>query len=60
MSDPDGYTNVREGKDTSSKILGTIKSGETIEVLNNKGNWWQVMTRDNEIGYIHKSRIKKR
>ena len=60
ISDPDGYTNVREGKSTSSKILGTIKSGETIEVLNNKGNWWQVMTKDNEIGYIHKSRIKKR
>ena len=60
ISDPDGYTNVREGKSTSSKILGTIKSGETIEVLNNKGNWWQVMIKDNEIGYIHKSRIKKR
>ena len=60
ISDPDGYTNVREDKSTSSKILGTVKSGETIEVLNNKGNWWQVMTKDNEIGYIHKSRIKKR
>jgi len=25
------------------------------------GKWWrQVMTKDNEIGYIHKSRIKKR
>ena len=60
ISDPDGYTNVREGKSTSSKILSTIKSGETIEVLNNKGNWWQVMIKDNEIGYIHKSRIKKR
>ena len=60
ISDPDGYTNVREGKSTSSKILGTIKSGETIEVLNNKGNWWQVMIKDNEIGYIDKSRIKKR
>ena len=22
--------------------------------------WWQVMTKDNEIGYIHKSKIKKR
>ena len=60
ISDPDGYTNVREGKSTSSKILGTIKSGETIEVLNNTGNWWQEMIKDNEIGYIHKSRIKKR
>ena len=35
ISDPDGYTNLREGKSTSSKILGTVKSGEKIEVLNN-------------------------
>ena len=48
ISDPDGYTNVREGKSTSSKILGTVKSGEKIEVLDTTGNWWQVMTRDNE------------
>ena len=48
ISDPDGYTNVREGKSTSSKILGTVKSGEKIEVLDTIGNWWQVMTRDNE------------
>ena len=60
ISDPDGYTNVREGKSNSSKILGTVKSGEKIEVLDTTGNWWQVMTKDNEIGYIHKSRIKKR
>ena len=60
ISDPDGYTNLREGKSTSSKILGTIKSGDKIEVLDTTGDWWQVMTRDNEIGYIHKSRIKKR
>ena len=60
ISDPDGYTNVREDKSTSSKILGTVKSGEKIEVLDTTGNWWQVMTKDNEIGYIHKSRIKKR
>ncbi|MBM0654097.1 SH3 domain-containing protein [Capnocytophaga genosp. AHN8471] len=60
ISDPDGYTNVREDKSASSKILGTVKSGEKIEVLDTTGNWWQVMTKDNEIGYIHKSRIKKR
>ena len=60
ISDPDGYTNVREGKSTSSKIIATVDSGLPIRVLDTTGNWWQVMTRDNEIGYIHKSRIKKR
>ena len=60
ISDPDGYTNVREGKSTSSKIIATVDSGLPIRVLDTIGNWWQVMTKDNEIGYIHKSRIKKR
>jgi len=60
ISDPDGYTNVREGKSTSSKIITTVDSGLPIRVLDTTGNWWQVMTKDNEIGYIHKSRIKKR
>ena len=60
ISDPDGYTNVGEGKSTSSKIIATVDSGLPIRVLDTTGNWWQVMTRDNEIGYIHKSRIKKR
>ena len=60
ISDPDGYTNVREGKSTSSKIIATVDSELPIRVLDTTGNWWQVMTKDNEIGYIHKSRIKKR
>ena len=60
ISDPDGYTNVREDKSTSSKIITTVDSGLPIRVLDTTGNWWQVMTKDNEIGYIHKSRIKKR
>ena len=60
ISDPDGYTNVREGKSTSSKIIATVDSGLPIRVLDTTGNWWQVMTKDNEIDYIHKSRIKKR
>ena len=60
ISDPDGYTNVRGGKSTSSKIITTVDSGLPIRVLEPTGNWWQVMTKDNEIGYIHKSRIKKR
>ena len=60
ISDPDGYTNVREDKSTSSKIITTVDSGLPIRVLDTTGNWWQVMTKDNEIGYIDKSRIKKR
>ena len=50
---------MREGKSTSSKIIATVDSGLPIRVLDTTGNWWQVMTKDNEIGYIHKSRIKK-
>lgn len=58
ISDPDGYTNVRKEKSTSSDILQRIKSGEVVEVLDNSGDWYLVKTKAGNTGYIHKSRIK--
>lgn len=58
ISDPDGYTNLRKDKNTSSEVLQKIKSGEQIKVLDQSGDWWLVETKDGKQGYIHKSRIK--
>ena len=58
INDPDGYTNLRSGKSTSATILQTIKSGSIIEVSNNTGDWWQIITTDGKKGYVHKSKIK--
>lgn len=58
VNDPDGYTNLRKEKNTSSDILQKVKSGEHIEVLDNSGEWFLVKTKEGKQGYIHKSRIK--
>ncbi|MBP2615846.1 SH3 domain-containing protein [Chryseobacterium jejuense] len=58
IQDPDGYTNLRKNKNTSSEILQKVKSGEHIEVLDNTGDWFLVKTKEGKEGYIHKSRIK--
>lgn len=58
IQDPDGYTNLRKEKNSSSEVLQKIKSGENIEVLDNSGDWWQVKTKEGKTGYVHKSRIK--
>lgn len=58
IHDPDGYTNLRKDKSTSSEILQKVKSGEHIEVLDNTGDWFLVKTKEGKEGYIHKSRMK--
>ena len=55
--DPDGYTNLRKDKNSSSEILQKVKSGEHIEVLDNTGDWFLVKTKEGKEGCIHKSRI---
>lgn len=56
--DPDGFTNLRKEKNTSSQILQKIKTGEQVEVLDQNGDWWLVVSKEGKKGYVHKSRIK--
>lgn len=58
IEDPDGYTNLRKDKNTTSEVLQKIKSGEQIEVLDSSGDWWLIQTKENKKGYVHKSRVK--
>lgn len=58
IQDPDGYTNLREGRGTSSPILQKINSGEKIEVINSTGGWLLIKTKKGMTGYVHKSRIQ--
>lgn len=57
INDPDGYTNLREQKDTTSMILQKIPSGSIITVLHDTGDWWDIETEEGKRGYVHKSRI---
>ncbi|PKF74951.1 SH3 domain-containing protein [Chryseobacterium sp. PMSZPI] len=58
IQDSDGYTNLRKDKNSSSQVLQKIDTGEQIEVLDQNGDWWLVVSKEGKKGYIHKSRIK--
>ncbi|WP_442879403.1 SH3 domain-containing protein [Chryseobacterium sp.] len=60
IQDADGYTNLRQDKNSSSKILQKIKTGEQVEVLDQNDDWWSIISKEGNKGYIHKSRIKSR
>ena len=57
--DKDGYTNLRDDKSVSSKIIDKINSGEEVVIIESVDNeWWKIKTAKNQIGYVHKSRIR--
>ncbi|MCG8865320.1 SH3 domain-containing protein [Tenacibaculum finnmarkense] len=57
INDPDGYTNLRHGKESSSKVIKRVKTGEKFGIETNKGAWWIVVTEDGSRGFMHRSRI---
>ncbi len=57
IQDLDGYTNLRKEKSSSSQIIEKIKSGENIEILDNSGDWWLIVTHKGNTGFVHKSKI---
>lgn len=59
VSDPDGYTNLRESPSTSSEILSQVKNNTPLEILDASSDWWKVRTPDGNEGFIHSSRIVK-
>lgn len=58
IDDPDGFTLVRSQKSASSQVVARVNQGEPFFTYTQDGNWWQVMTRDGKVGYMHVSRIK--
>ncbi|MEJ5104740.1 SH3 domain-containing protein [Chryseobacterium sp. MYb328] len=58
VQDADGYTTLRKDKNSSSQILQKINTGEQIDVLDQSGDWWLVVSKEGKKGYVHKSRIK--
>jgi TPR repeat protein len=58
ISDPDGFTNIRQSPTTNSVIVGTIQEGEVFEAMRSQEAWWLVRTKNNIAGYVHSSRIR--
>lgn len=57
IQDPDGYTNLRKDKNTTSSILEKIKTGEIVEVVQQSGDWYLVKTKSGNQGYVFKTKI---
>jgi len=55
--DPDGYTNLRKEKSSTSFILEKVKTGELVEVIKQSGDWYLVKTKSGNEGYIFKTKI---
>lgn len=58
IDDPDGFTNLRSQKSASSEVVARVNQGEQFFTYPQEGRWWQVMTSDGKVGYMHVSRIK--
>ena len=57
IKDPDGYTNLRKGKNKESEILQKIPSGEKIQLLDKSDDWYLVKTKAGNQGYVFKTKI---
>lgn len=58
IQDSDGYSNIRKDKNSNSEIVGKVKSGEEIDVLDDSGNWWFIQSKSGKKGYVYKTKIK--
>lgn len=58
--DPEGYTNVRNGKGMKFPIIAKLFNNDTIYYEKDcNSDWWQIyFGKKNETGFVHKSRIK--
>jgi hypothetical protein len=59
INDPDGFVNVREGKDVDSAVIARVKTGEpfTFEPEED-AEWCKVTTAAGKSGWMHHSRIR--
>ena len=64
INDPEGYTNVRAGKSTSTEIIYQIyDENKLFELLDDSGNWWKIKLDSSgtktSTGFIYKSKVIK-
>ena len=64
INDPDGYTNVRADKSSSSSVIYEIyDENKRFVIIDDSGEWWKIKFDINEypyeiIGFIHNSRVE--
>ncbi len=56
--DNDGYTNLREEKNSTSKIIDKLNTGEEVKIIESIDDWWKILSKTGKTGYVHKSRLR--
>lgn len=55
--DKDGWTNLRQLPSTDSKVITKLANNTEVNIINESGNWFQIQTRNNIVGFIYKENI---
>src|SRR5687767_650664 len=58
IDDPDGFTNVRAEPNIDSPIVDRVEEGEAFTTYRQTGDWWEVRTADDNVGWMSSSRIR--
>lgn len=61
ITDQDGFVNVRKGAGSAYEIIDTLRNGSIVYCFETENDWLPVdyhLSRDNESGFIHSSRVK--
>lgn len=58
IDDPDGFTNVRAEPSPTGRIIDRVEEGEAFTTFAQTGDWWQVRTADDNVGWMSRSRIR--
>jgi len=57
VTDSDGFTNLRAASNSKSDIIQQVKKDEYVEILEFSGDWILVKTKENNTGYVHKTKV---
>lgn len=60
INDPEGFANVRSEPEIQSNTIARVLEGESFYTIPQQSDWWPVRTKDNKLGYMHRSRIRVR
>ncbi len=58
IDDPDGFTNIRSGQGTQTKIVGKVLEGEKFLTYKQPGQWWRVRKADGTAGFMFRKYIR--
>ena len=50
--------NIRESATTESRIVTTVSKGDKLTIVEKRGAWYQVKTKDGQTGWVYSSLVK--